>query len=116
MYRLGCHTVVDLSHWFGYRYDEDPNAPPGVERGEFEAARRRLQKAGFCLREADAAWEDFRQHRAAYAASLNELAKHFATPPAQWIGDRSMISISHRAPKKSLLRRPATAKTSSDAS
>jgi len=26
------------------------------------------------------------------------MAKHFAAPPAQWVGDRSMIDLKHRAP------------------
>jgi len=28
-----------------------------------------------------------------YAQPLNDLAKHFATPPSQWIGDRSNLSF-----------------------
>ena len=26
------------------------------------------------------------------------MAKHFAAPPAKWVGDRSMIDMKHRAP------------------
>ena len=98
MFRMGTHTVVDLSHWFGFRFDEDENAPVGVERSEFEQARAQLQRAGFALRPADEAWDDFKTHRAQYAAGLNELAKHLASPPARWVGDRSMINLQHRAP------------------
>lgn len=98
MFRMGAHTVVDLSHWFGFRFDEDDEPPVGVERSEFEAARERLLRAGFALRPADEAWNAFKKHRSQYAAGLNEMAKHFAAPPAQWIGDRSVIDIKHRMP------------------
>ena len=98
MFRMGTHTVVDLSHWFGFRFDEDEAPPVGVARSEFDRARDKLQRAGFALRPADEAWDDFARHRSQYAAGLNELAKHFAAPPAQWVGDRSMIDIRHRAP------------------
>ncbi len=98
MFRMGTHTVVDLSHWFGFRFDEDENAPVGVERSEFDKARERLSRAGFALRDADESWAQFSHHRAQYAAGLNEMAKHFAAPPAQWVGDRSMIDLKHRAP------------------
>ncbi|HEX8463837.1 MAG TPA: potassium channel family protein [Abditibacterium sp.] len=102
MVRIGCHTVIDLSHWFGFRFDEAPDQHPGVERGEFLAARRRLAKSGFQLAEEEASWREFSALRAKYAASLNELAKLLAAPPTQWIGDRSMLAFSnHRAPKKS---------------
>ncbi len=104
MFRMGTHTVVDLSHWMGFRFDEDENAPVGVERSEFDTARERLQRAGFSMRPADEAWEDFKKHRAQYAAGLNEMAKHFAAPPAQWIGDRSMIDLKHRAPLERRVR------------
>lgn len=98
MFRMGTHTVIDLSHWFGFRFDEDETPPVGVERSEFEAARARLAKAGFALRPAELSWEDFQHKRSQYAAGLNELAKHFAAPPAQWVGDRSMLNMKHRAP------------------
>ena len=98
MFRMGTHTVVDLSHWFGYRFDEDEDAPVGVERHEFERARVQLARAGFALRPADEAWADFQKQRAQYAAGLNELAKHLASPPARWVGDRSMIDLKHRSP------------------
>ncbi len=107
MFRMGTHTVVDLSHWMGFRFDEDESPPVGVERSEFDMARARLQRAGFSLRPADEAWADFKTHRAQYAAGLNEMAKHFAAPPAQWIGDRSMIDLKHRAPLERRARRKA---------
>lgn len=97
MFRIGCHTVIDLSHWFGYRHDEDPNAHPFVEKIEFLRARKILEQSGFALQGEEESWQHFRAGRSKYAASLNELAKHFATPPAPWIGDRSILAMSpHR--------------------
>lgn len=103
MYGLGCHFVTDLSHYFNFRFDLPVDMAPeiafanvGVERGEFETARRRLQKAGYQVCNDDQSWLDFARHRAIYARSLNELAKYFATPPTQWIGDRSLITHLHR--------------------
>lgn len=97
MYKLGCHAVDDLSHFqFNtglYHGQKDAGRNAGVERSEFVQARERLQHAGFCLRDEDRAWEEFAQHRAVYAHALNNLAKHFTTPPAQWIGDRSTLSF-----------------------
>ena len=107
MYGLGCHATIDLSHWFRFRLpgadaesgDIEPDA--GVERLEFELARRRLEKAGYALLPFEDSWRDFRQKRAVYAAALNALARHFASPPSQWIGDRSAIShLHHRAPEE----------------
>lgn len=102
MVRLGTHTLIDLGHYFGFRF-EDANRDhphPGVEREEWEQARRKLEKAGFVLRDADAAWPDFVRYRSPYAPYLNELAKYFAAPPTQWIGDRSSISLYHRSPER----------------
>ncbi len=103
MLRLGTHTLVDLGHYFGYRFEEATKHNPivGVERNEWDAARRQLSHAGFTLKPADEAWPEFAKLRAPYAPYLNELAKHVAAPPMQWIGDRSTISLYHRAPGKS---------------
>lgn len=118
-YRLGCHATIDLSHWFRFRLpraahpgEPTPQWAAGVTRGEWEAARRRLHRAGFALREgqiggeggadaAEAAWEAFLETRAVYAPALNALARHFASPPSTWIGDRSdLSSVFHRAPEE----------------
>ena len=100
MVRMGTHTLIDLGHYFGLRFEEATkrHPHPGIERSEWEQARRQLQKAGFILREDEDAWRDFVRFRAPYAPYLNELAKHFAAPPTQWIGDRSTLSVYHRAP------------------
>jgi small ligand-binding sensory domain FIST len=52
---------------------------------------RRLARAGFHCRDADAAWPEFARLRARYAAQLNQLAKGQLIVPAQWIGDRSYL-------------------------
>ena len=62
-----------------------------MERSEFREARERLVAAGYHLRDEDAAWGDFVRVRSGYAGRVNALARHFATPPAQWIGDRSVL-------------------------
>ena len=106
MYGLGCHAVTDLSQWFRFRVPTHPQdmtlreatEDAGVERGEWLAARRRLAKVGYSLREEEESWRDFVKHRAVYAQALNALARHFASPPTQWIGDRSSIThLHHRA-------------------
>ena len=107
MFHLGTHTVIDLSHYFGIRFDESDSPPVGVERIEWDAARVRLQKAGFALRPEAPAWEAFQKQRSQYAAGLNELAKFFAAPPAQWVGDRSMLDMNHRMPKRKKPERAA---------
>jgi heme exporter protein D len=95
MYQLGCHALLDLSHWFRFRLpdEREPIGEParacGVERAEFVAARERLAAAGYRLCEEEEAWRSFVKLRSVYAAALNALARHFATPPTQWIGERS---------------------------
>ena len=86
-YQVGTHLTEDLSHLFGFAEDHDP----GVERFEWDQARERLAEAGYRLRPADVAWPDFVKKRAQYALALNAMARHWAIPPAQWIGDRSPV-------------------------
>ncbi len=84
---VGGHCLEDLV--YAFRLQVQPDV--GVERAEFEEARRRLQAAGFELRDADEAWASFARLRAEYAGRVNALALYWATPPAQWIGDRSPL-------------------------
>lgn len=85
---VGGHCAEDLVLYFGL-----PDLRMiGVEYAEFLEARHRLAAAGFELIEAEEAWEDFARLRSAYAGRINALARYFATPPAQWIGDRSPYS------------------------
>ena len=84
---VGGHCLEDLVAYFRL-----PNeSQVGVERAEFEEARRRLERAGFVLEDADRAWENFARLRQEYAGRVNALALYWATPPAQWIGDRSPL-------------------------
>jgi Ion channel len=84
---VGNHCLEDLVYFFNLPADLEV----GVERAEFEEARRRLERAGFGLRDADESWASFARYRAEYAGRVNALARHWATPPAQWIGDRSPL-------------------------
>jgi hypothetical protein len=85
MYAMGRHAVEDLARYFRIPRDH----MPGVERYEFDEARQRLAKAGYTLVPADEAWEAFARLRSEYAGPLNDMAKWWAAPPTQWIGDRS---------------------------
>ncbi len=83
---IGQHLVEDVANYFGF---PDVHAP-GVERFEFDQARDRLAAAGYRLREAELAWSLFVELRSLYAVRLNALATYWVSPPAQWIGDRSI--------------------------
>jgi len=90
MVGMGAHLVEDISNQFHLPHDDGV----GVERAEFEDARQRLADAGYILRpDADAAWAKFTMMRGIYASRLNAMARSWATPPAQWIGDRSTLRI-----------------------
>jgi ABC-type multidrug transport system fused ATPase/permease subunit len=81
---IGVHLVEDVSNFFGFSND----GRVGVERVEYDAARARLETAGFSLESAEIGWILFAQIRGRYASRLNELAAYWMTPPALWIGDR----------------------------
>jgi hypothetical protein len=85
MYAMGRHTVEDLARFFSIAQDHEP----GVERYEFDEARQRLAKYGYTLLAPDDSWTAFVRLRSEYAGALNDMAKWFAAPPTQWIGDRS---------------------------
>lgn len=85
------HCIEDLVNYFGMPVEPEI----GVERSEFMAARERLQRAGFQLQDADTAWANFSRLRLEYAGRVNALARYWATPPAQWIGDRSPLKFRH---------------------
>jgi Ion channel len=84
---VGGHCLEDLVQYF--RLPDEPEI--GLERWEFDEACRRLALAGFRLRDADLAWANFSQMRMEYAGRVNALARNWASPPAQWIGDRSPL-------------------------
>lgn len=106
MRAVGGHCLEDLVHAF-----ELPDVfEVGVERAEFDEARRRLSKAGFTLRDAEQSWMLFSRLRSEYAGRVNTLARFWATPPAQWIGDRSPL----RSPRAHVMA-PTTPPSSSAA-
>jgi hypothetical protein len=87
MFAMGTHLVEDLAHFFRIESDHDP----GVERYEFDQARERLAAAGWSLLGSEESWVAFSRLRAQYAVALNNMAKWWAAPPTQWIGDRSYV-------------------------
>ncbi len=91
LFGVGSHLVEDLSHFYGFDHTHDPL----VEEFEFVEACRRLEAAGYRVGSPDLAWERFSELRATYAGALNEMARYWAIPPAQWIGDRSLLRLSH---------------------
>ncbi len=90
-YNVGRHATRDLSRYFRVNVAQEG---VGVERSEFEHACDRLAAAGYALRERDEAWARFANLRSTYAPHLNLLARFFEIPALQWIGDRSMITVS----------------------
>jgi hypothetical protein len=92
MFAMGSHLVEDLSRFFRQPGDHEV----GVERYEFDQARERLATAGWELRPAEDSWNGFSRLRAQYAGQLNSMAKWWAIPPTQWIGDRSVFGCRGR--------------------
>ena len=89
---LGAHLVEDIGRSFRFMEGAAGAGGPGIERAEFDDARSRLGRAGYALAgDADAAWSAFARSRAEYAGALNTLARFLDVPPAQWIGDRSVV-------------------------
>jgi hypothetical protein len=84
---IGTHAMHDIASYF--RMPNDGGA--GVEWSEFIDARARLAQAGYALRDEAASWKDFCRLRSRYAEALNGIARFWAIPPAQWIGDRSTL-------------------------
>jgi len=79
--------VEDVSQYFRIAHEHGVI----VERSEFDAARLRLAEAGWVLRDAERSWSDFQRIRGRYAGDLEGMAHFWAVPPAQWIGDRSVL-------------------------
>jgi hypothetical protein len=84
---VGGHCIEDITRYF--RLPDERQV--GVELEEFREARRRLATAGWSLRPEGESWEAFQQVRAEYAGRVNAMARHWASPPAQWIGERSIL-------------------------
>jgi ion channel len=102
---VGSHCLEDLVMYFRLPVESEV----GLERSEFDEACERLAHAGFRLRSRDESWEAFSRLRTEYAGRVNALARFWATPPAQWIGDRSPLRRGsvHATPEP--LPRPSTA-------
>jgi len=92
MFAMGTHLVEDLGRYFRIASDHDV----GVERYEFDQARERLAAAGWSLLGPEESWVAFSRLRIQYAVALNNMAKWWAAPPTQWIGDRSYVRFSGR--------------------
>jgi len=84
------HCIEDMVIYF--RLPDDREA--GVELIDYQQARERLAGAGYRLRPEAEGWEAFHRLRAEYAGRVNALAFYWASPPALWIGDRSILSQS----------------------
>ena len=89
MRSVGGHCIEDLVLYFGL----DGDHTVGVELQEYRQARDRLAHAGYALRPEAEAWTMFQRIRSEYAGRVNALAEHWASPPAQWIGDRSPLKV-----------------------
>jgi voltage-gated potassium channel Kch len=85
--RVGGHCIEDLV--ISFRLPDEHYV--GVELSEYVDARARLAKAGYPLRPEAEGWQAFQRMRSEYAGRINALAQWWATPPAQWIGDRSPL-------------------------
>ncbi len=92
--RLARHFVNDFGHQFNLAEGTDV----GVEQTEFDVAYDRLHDAGIPLVNRAKAWRHFSEVRSTYAGRLNAMAQFWRIPPAQWVGDRSLIS--HHPPLK----------------
>ena len=84
---VGTHTMHDIADYFGMPL----SGGAGVEHAEFLDARERLARAGYALRDQETSWREFCSYRSRYAEPLNAIARYWAIPPAQWIGDRSAV-------------------------
>jgi hypothetical protein len=87
MLTIGNHLVEDMAWNFSYDRDEQV----GIEKVEFEEAVERLERAGYTVRNLDAAWQHFSKIRLKYAYVLNQAARQFAIIPATWISDRTYL-------------------------
>jgi hypothetical protein len=89
MEALGRHFIEDV----GRLFKVSTRLEPLVERSEFDEVRARLAAAGLRVRpDPEASWQAFAKHRSAYAVPLNAMAAYWLSPPALWIGDRSLVA------------------------
>lgn len=93
--RLGRHLVGDYVQYYELPGEAAGGGAVGIERDEFDRAYVRLAERGLRMRDADAAWAAFAALRGTYAVPLNAMAQYWRIPPAQWIGDRSLLPTRH---------------------
>jgi hypothetical protein len=86
LYGTAVHAVEDLFYYFRLTERETT-----ISRDEFEDVLDDLKEDGFGVRPVDQAYAAFTKKRATYAPRLDALAVMLAAPPAQWIGDRSVL-------------------------
>lgn len=91
LHSVGSHLTHDLAKYFRLLGDDDVL----VDRAEFTQARQRLSAAGYSLADEEQSWNLFRKLRAEYSSDLNNMARYWLITPAQWIGDRSLLSAKH---------------------
>jgi hypothetical protein len=98
MYSIGCHALIDLTQVRAFRNRFDLTGQgAAIERAEFDTACRQLAVAGYPTLCSDESWQAFVKRRTVYATRLNLLARYFASPPTQWIGDRTILTHLHAA-------------------
>jgi Ion channel len=86
LFGTGVHAVEDLFYYF--RLSEREAV---ITRTEFDSVIKDLQSVGVPVKPVDEAFAAFTKKREKYAPRLDALAVLLAAPPAQWIGDRSML-------------------------
>jgi hypothetical protein len=86
LFGTGVHAVEDLFRYF--RLEEREAV---IQADEFASVLEDLRSVGLRVRPTEDAYGDFTKKRDKYARRLDALAVMLAAPPAQWIGDRSML-------------------------
>ncbi len=94
--RLGRHLVNDISDYYAFKRVDDV----GIDRSEFELAYETFRAHGLRMRPIDEAWRAFGDLRASYAGPLNAAAVYLRIPPAQWVGDRSILPVSRHSARR----------------
>ncbi len=86
LYGTGVHSVEDL--FFYFRLSERQS---DIRPEEFADVLADLAESGYPVRSVDDAFERFTERRAAYAGRVDAIAVMLASPPGQWIGDRTYL-------------------------
>ena len=93
LHKVGAHLIEDMGRYYGHRHEQAVE----LDREEFAEACQRLRRAGYRLRDVDAAWDEFTSLRSIYLPWLERLTRVLALTPAPWIGDRSYLPHSDSA-------------------